>query len=160
MGLLAGRRSADCHKSFIETRKGDLGKEEILRSIRAVHGVGRYRAGRLWYFLRGSWRYPVKYNHVFAETGPGARRGLNLMHGFPLRVSTERQDASTAWQCSALLARMKALVERNAFLRETPRDPRSLQRAKEVVRKPLVNPEGRSHALCEYAKTVAHLRQA
>ena len=77
------------------------------------------------------------------------------MHRFPLRVSTERQEASTAWQYSALLTRMKALVERNAFLRGSPRVPDSLK-----LRKQLVNPEGRSHALCEHAKTVAHLRQA
>ena len=49
-------------------------KVNLLQDLKKVPGIGPYRAGRLWYFLKGAMR-PKACDEAHVELGPGARRG-------------------------------------------------------------------------------------
>ena len=61
-------------------------KQAICLEVRGYRGIGPFLAKNLWQFFRlGEFHgiYPAKQDLAFGEVGPGGRRGVNLMNGWP-----------------------------------------------------------------------------
>ena len=77
-----------------------------MRQLKGLRGCGPFVAKNTFRIMTGFSNKPVPTNKSYGETGPGARRFLNILNSFPLRwqISAASQDSADSY--SSLLLRL------------------------------------------------------
>ena len=65
-------------------------KRQVMLDMKTIRGNGPFLAKNQWRVLARFRKKPVPTDLQYSETGPGARRFLNILHGLP-----------TTWQCTS-----------------------------------------------------------
>ena len=84
-------------------------KVSLCAELREYRGLGPFSAKNMWQFHRLEGvcsRYPAKYNLAFGEVGPGGRRGVCLMNGWPPKLG----NSATDWQSALFFSQEVALI--------------------------------------------------
>ena len=74
-------------------------KLTLCEELRSLRGLGPFQAKNCWQFLRlgdAVGAYPDKHNSKYGEVGPGGRKGVNLLRGWPPRLSCSSTDRNAA----------------------------------------------------------------
>ena len=111
-------------KPALKRRQELRAKLSILQDLEKVPGIGPYRAVR----YPKAPRYAMR--RTCMELGPGARRGLNLLNGFPLQHDVKSSTRPATLYFAELLARLTNHIIRNLFLLGTDADTDAVRRAK------------------------------
>ncbi|CAE7230483.1 unnamed protein product [Symbiodinium natans] len=98
--------SLDPSKVVVKDTSGRfLRKREVMKKLKGLRGSGPFLAKHMWRIMHGFALNCGPHDATYAETGPGARKFLNLWSGFPAQFSATSTAQSAADAFNEILHR-------------------------------------------------------
>ena len=133
-------------------------KEDIMKDLRRCPGIGLYQGCQLWLFLAFAHdTYPKQLDQQWAACGPGTRRGLLWLNGFPAHFCNTNEAKCSNQFFYFLMRGVQHKLLSHSSLRSTPGDSQHIRACKEELKKLLQRVDGVTYMMCELQRVIGWL---